>query len=54
LFDALPETAFSLNLAYDAAAKKGALYGHELDGQWMHVGTPQGRAAAEAILANDT
>lgn len=54
LFDALPETAFSLNLAYDAAAKKGALYGHELDGQWMHVGTPQGRAAAEAILATDT
>ena len=57
LFDALPAAstkgAFSLNLAYDAAAQNGALYGHVLDGQWMHVGTPQGRAAAEAILAAD-
>lgn len=53
LFDGLSETAFSLNLAYDAAARNGALFGHELDGQWMHVGTPEGRAAAEALLASD-
>jgi MurNAc alpha-1-phosphate uridylyltransferase len=51
LFDALPDGAFSLNRAYDEAAHHKALFGHILDGQWMHVGTPQGRAAAEAILA---
>jgi MurNAc alpha-1-phosphate uridylyltransferase len=50
LFDALPEGAFSLNLAYDAAAEKHALYGYELNGQWMHVGTPAGRAAAEELM----
>ena len=45
-----PDGAFSLNAIYDAAAAAHRLYGHELDGQWMHVGTPEGRAQAEALL----
>lgn len=50
LFAAMPDGAFSLNLVYDAAQAQGGLYGHVLDGLWMHVGTPQGRQAAEAAL----
>ena len=50
LFATLPEGAFSLNQAYDLAQTNGRLYGHVLDGLWMHVGTPEGRAEAEAAL----
>jgi MurNAc alpha-1-phosphate uridylyltransferase len=47
---ALHGTAFSLNKIYDAAEAQAALYGVALDGQWMHVGTPEGRAQAEALM----
>ena len=50
LFDAMPEGAFSLNKIYDAAQKQKRLFGYLLDGHWMHVGTPDGRAAAEGYL----
>ena len=50
LFAAMPDGAFSLNRIYDAAQAQGGLYGHVLDGLWMHVGTPQGRKAAQAAL----
>lgn len=50
LFDTMPETAFSLNEIYDAAMAENSLFGHVLDGQWMHVGTPEGRALAEDLL----
>lgn len=51
LFDATPDGAFSLNAIYDAAQAQNRLFGHVLDGYWMHVGTPAGRAAADAYLA---
>lgn len=51
IFAAMPDGAFSLNLVYDAAQADGRLFGQVLDGQWMHVGTPEGRAAAEAKLS---
>ena len=51
LFDGTPDGAFSLNAIYDAAQAQNRLFGHVLDGYWMHVGTPAGRAAAEAYLA---
>ncbi len=51
LFAAMPDGPFSLNKVYDTAQHAGGLYGHVLDGRWMHVGTPEGRAAAEAVLA---
>lgn len=54
LFAALPAALnaapFSLNEIYDSAERNGALFGCELDGHWMHVGTPEGRAAAEAFM----
>lgn len=47
---ALPNGPISLNVMFDTAIATQRLYGHELKGQWMHVGTPEGRAAAEAYL----
>ena len=52
LFAAMPDGAFSLNKVYDQAQKADALFGTLLDGRWMHVGTPQGRAAAEALMTS--
>lgn len=50
VFKTFPAAAFSLNEVYDRAAAQNALFGHVLDGQWMHVGTPEGRAAAETFF----
>jgi MurNAc alpha-1-phosphate uridylyltransferase len=37
---------------FDRAAKSGRLYGLRLEGVWMHVGSPDAVAAAEAALAS--
>jgi N-acetyl-alpha-D-muramate 1-phosphate uridylyltransferase len=47
LFADTPEGAFSLNLLFDRAIARGRLHGVRLDGQWLHVGTPQGLKDAE-------
>jgi MurNAc alpha-1-phosphate uridylyltransferase len=49
LFDDVPKGAFSLTVLFDRAAER--LYGLRLEGVWMHVGTPEAVAAAEAALA---
>lgn len=46
-----PEGPFSANLLYDRAIKVGRLYGLRLDGQWLHVGTPESVKEAESCLA---
>jgi N-acetyl-alpha-D-muramate 1-phosphate uridylyltransferase len=51
LFAAAPAGPFSLTLLFDRAAASGRLFGLPLDGTWMHVGTPEAVAAAEAALA---
>jgi MurNAc alpha-1-phosphate uridylyltransferase len=51
LFADVPAGAFSLTLLFDRAAANGRLFGLPLDGLWMHVGTPEAVAAAEAALA---
>jgi MurNAc alpha-1-phosphate uridylyltransferase len=50
LFRTGPEGPFSTNLIWDRLIKRGTLYGQTLQGTWMHVGTPQDLAAAEAFL----
>jgi len=45
-----PPGAFSLNLLFDRAIEAGRLYGLRLEGVWMHVGTPEAIAAAEAAI----
>ncbi|MDR7035280.1 MurNAc alpha-1-phosphate uridylyltransferase [Methylobacterium sp. BE186] len=47
LFADTPEGSFSLNLLFDRAIARERLYGLRLDGQWLHVGTPEAIAAAE-------
>ncbi len=46
-----PEGPFSLSGFWRRSAAAGRLYGCVLDGDWMHVGDPQARDAAEAKLA---
>lgn len=51
LFADTPEGPFSLNLLFDRAIAAGRLHGIVLEGQWLHVGTPQAIAPAEAAFA---
>jgi MurNAc alpha-1-phosphate uridylyltransferase len=51
LFADAPAGAFSLTLLFDRAGGQGRLFGLPLEGVWMHVGTPEAVAAAEAALA---
>jgi N-acetyl-alpha-D-muramate 1-phosphate uridylyltransferase len=51
LFAGAPSGAFSLTRLFDRAAAEGRLFGLRLEGLWMHVGTPEAVAAAEAALA---
>jgi len=51
LFAAAPAGAFPLTLLFDRAGDQGRLFGLRLEGIWMHVGTPDAVAAAEAVLA---
>lgn len=48
LFADTPDGPFSLTLLFGRAAERGRLHGLPLDGQWLHVGTPEAIAAAEA------
>ncbi len=50
MFADAPEGPFSLNLLFDRAMEAGRLCGLRLDGVWMHVGTPEAVAAAEAAI----
>jgi MurNAc alpha-1-phosphate uridylyltransferase len=51
LFADVPQAPFALTRLFDRAAAAGRLFGLRLDGVWMHVGTPEAVAAAEAALA---
>ena len=46
----MPDGPFSLNLVFDRLLEAGRLYGIIHDGEWFHVGTPNGLAEAEAYL----
>jgi MurNAc alpha-1-phosphate uridylyltransferase len=51
LFADAPAGAFGLTSLFDRAGEGGRLFGMRLEGIWMHVGTPEAVAAAEAALA---
>jgi N-acetyl-alpha-D-muramate 1-phosphate uridylyltransferase len=53
LFADAPDGRFSLNLLWDRSLAKGRLYGIRLDGRWMHVGTPEALAEAEAAFERE-
>jgi N-acetyl-alpha-D-muramate 1-phosphate uridylyltransferase len=50
LFAGAPAGAFSLTRLFDQAAAAGRLHGLRLEGVWMHVGTPDAIAKAEAAI----
>ena len=51
LIQEAPEGKFSLYPLFEAALERQTLLGVVLDASWIHVGDPQGLAAAEALLA---
>jgi MurNAc alpha-1-phosphate uridylyltransferase len=54
LFTGAPDGEFSLTALFDRAAEAGRLHGLRLEGLWMHVGTPEAVAAAEAAIRAST
>ena len=50
LFRDTPSGAFPLTRLFDRAIEQERLYGLRLEGVWMHVGTPEAVAAAEAAI----
>ncbi len=50
LFENTPDEAFSLNLLYDRAIEQNRLYGLVHDGEWFHVGTPDGLGEVESFM----
>ncbi len=52
LFDDSPDGAFSINLLWDRAMRKGRVYGIPFDGRWMHVGTPGALIEAQKVIQN--
>ena len=50
LFDGAPEGAFSMNPLWDKAIAAGRIRGLVHDGEWFHVGSPEGLALTEARL----
>ena len=51
LFDDAPDGPFNLNIYFDRAITAGRLFGTNLDGHWLTVGTPDAIAPAEAAVA---
>jgi MurNAc alpha-1-phosphate uridylyltransferase len=49
-FATAPAGASSMSPLFDRAIEAGRLHGLRLEGVWMHVGTPEAVAAAEAAL----
>lgn len=50
LFAGAEARPFSLTRLFDRAAESGRLFGLRLEGVWMHVGTPDAIALAEAAI----
>ena len=50
LFAGAPEGSFSLNRLYDKAQEEERLWGIRHDGEWFHVGTPEGLREVEDAL----
>ena len=49
-FAGVPQGPSSMSPLFDRAIARERLYGLRLEGLWMHVGTPEAVAAAEAAL----
>jgi N-acetyl-alpha-D-muramate 1-phosphate uridylyltransferase len=54
LFKGAPQGEFPLTALFDRAAAAGRLHGLRLEGLWIHVGTPEAIAEAEAAIRAST
>lgn len=52
VLDGIAERRFSLNLVYDRAERSGRLRAIVHDGEWYHIGTPEGLAETRARLGS--
>jgi len=52
LFDGELERRFSLNVLYTRAEQAGRLHAIVHDGEWYHVGSPEGLAATRSRLSS--
>ena len=50
VFADTPDGAFSLNVVYNQAIEKERLFGMVHDGEWFHVGTPEGLSEVEGFM----
>ena len=50
VFDNTPMEAFSLNVVYNNMIENARLYGMVHDGEWFHVGTPEGLGEVEGFM----
>ena len=50
LFKNAPEGKFSLNVLFDQAIEAGRFFGVQMDGTWLHVGTPEAIDEAERAI----
>ncbi|MFP6711382.1 MAG: nucleotidyltransferase family protein [Rhodospirillales bacterium] len=50
IFEDTPDGVFSLNVIYDKANESGRLFGVIHDGEWFHIGTPDGLNQAEIYM----
>ena len=46
-FDGAPDGPFSMNRLFDRMIKQGRLFGVQMEGIWLHIGTPEAIGAAE-------
>jgi MurNAc alpha-1-phosphate uridylyltransferase len=54
LFTDAPPGELALTTLFDRAARSGRLHGMRMEGVWMHVGTPEAIAQAEAAIRAST
>ena len=52
LFDGMPDRIFSLVRLFDRAEQAGRLHAIVHDGEWYHIGTPEGLAATRERLSS--
>jgi MurNAc alpha-1-phosphate uridylyltransferase len=52
LFEDMPERVFSVVRLFDRAEQAGRLRAIVHDGEWYHIGTPQGLAATRERLSS--
>ncbi|MBB4954735.1 MurNAc alpha-1-phosphate uridylyltransferase [Agrobacterium vitis] len=52
LLDDAPADPFNINIYFDRAIAKGRLFGLELQGHWLTVGTPEAIGEAETVITH--